>query len=153
MLTSIAAIFTLTFGGWSFAVFLVTAFASLFNSLLGVHDGGRMGIAHAIRLLRGQKMVGIEKMREHPLYRATLIGFSIIPLIIFLDFPKPVFLIIASSVISAVSMPLLGGLVLWSLLKQVPEEHRPSKFYIANLALGVIVYLFFMFQALTQLKL
>jgi hypothetical protein len=116
-----------------------------------VFDGGRNALAHLARMLVGKKMLPISKIRNNKWHRISLILFSIVPLIIFLGVKKPVLLVMLAGVVSAISMPLLAGLVFWSLVKQVPAEYRPNKFYLINLAMSVIVYVMFMAQSLKGL--
>lgn len=151
VLKNVSTIFTETYGGWVFWLFMIVAASALFTTMLGVLDGGRITSTHLIRSLIGQEAVRLNKIRSHSWYRATLIAFSLIPLIIFWGVQQPVALVIIASVISAVSMPLLAGLVFWSLLKQIPQVYRPGKFYLINLGIAVIIYLFFMTQSLIEL--
>lgn len=146
VLKNLSTIFTSTFGEWTFLLFMIPAFAAIYSTALAVFDGGRMSIAHIARLLTGRSTVPSADMRQNTWYRVSLILFSIIPLALFLGVQRPVLLVIIASVISAVSMPLLAGQVFWTLLKVVPREYRPGKFYMANLFLSILVYLFFMGQ-------
>ncbi len=150
-LSSLAAIFTETFGPWSFYIFMVPAFAAIFSTALGVFDGGRMAIAHIVRMLTGRATVPPALMRSNAWYRVSLIFFSLVPLILFLGLKQPVALIIAAGVLSAVSMPLLAFQVYRSLVRDIPAVYRPGKFYLGNLLLSVAVYVFFTGQALWQL--
>lgn len=152
VLKNVATIFTETYGGWAFVIFIFSAGAALFDTGLGVFDGARITIAHIVRLLLGKLPLPITEIRSNSGYRVSLIVCSIIPLAIFLGLPNPVLLIIFSSIVSAVSMPLLGILVYWSLLKQIPLTFRPNKFHLVNLGLAVIVYLFFTVQSLLAIK-
>jgi Mn2+/Fe2+ NRAMP family transporter len=151
VLTKIAEIFTSTYGAWVFIPFLIGAWAAIFSTTLGVFDGGRVAIAHLSRKLAKREMVPTEKIRTNSWYRTTLILFSLVPLIMFYGFQRPVTLVIIAGVVSAISMPLLAFLVYTSLVKQVPKEFRPNKFYLGSLILGIIVYLGFMVQALISL--
>lgn len=151
VLTNVSTIFTSTYGSWTFLLFMIPAWAAIFSTTLGVFDGGRLSIAHLARMLMKKDTIPVEKIRTNKWYKISLILFSLIPLTIFYGIQKPVFLVMTASIISAVSMPLLAGLVFWSLLKQVPKEFRPNKFYLINLTLGVVIYLFFMIQSLLQL--
>jgi len=151
VLKNMSVIFTGAYGSWTFLLFMIPAFAAIFSTTLGVFDGGRIALAHLARMLSNKSMIPISHIRGNTWYRITLILFSLIPLILFLGVPRPVFLVIIAGAISAVSMPLLGGLVFWSLLKQIPVQYRPNKFYLINLILGVGVYLFFMVQSLLKL--
>lgn len=148
VLKNISTIFTSTFGEWTYLFFMIPAFAAIYSTALGVFDGGRISIAHIARLLTKREPVPAENIRQNKWYRVTLILFSVVPLAIFLGVQRPVFLVIVASVISAISMPLLAWQIFWSLVKKVPKEYRPNKFYLANLFLSVLVYLFFMGQAL-----
>lgn len=148
VLKSLSTIFTSTFGEWTFLLFMVPAFAAIYSTALAVFDGGRIGIAHIARMLSGRPTIPIADMRRNVWYRVSLVLFSIVPLILFLGIQRPVLLVIIASIISAVSMPLLAGQVFWTLLKGVPKEYRPGKFYLANLFLSILVYLFFMGQSL-----
>ncbi|MHB1086731.1 MAG: Nramp family divalent metal transporter [Minisyncoccota bacterium] len=150
-LSNLAAIFTETFGGWSFYLFMVPAFAAIYSTALGVFDGGRISIAHIVRMLLRKPTVASPDMRANIWYRVTLIFFSLVPLAIFLGFKQPVALVITAAVISAVSMPLLAFQVYGSLMRDIPLIYRPNRFYLGNLLLSVAVYLFFMGQALWQL--
>ncbi len=151
VLTNVSTIFTGIYGAWTFWFFMVAAFAALFSTTLGVFDGGRIVIAYLARLLLGQEPIQTRHMRANAGYRTSLIVFSIIPLIIFFWVQKPVLLVIIAGVLSAVSMPVLAGLVLWSLTKQIPSVYRPSKFYCINLGLGIVIYLYFTIQTLLKL--
>jgi Mn2+/Fe2+ NRAMP family transporter len=148
VLQRLSNIFTETFGSWSYLLFMIPAFAALFSTALGVFDGGRISIAHLLRLLARKKTIPADHIRGNVWYRITLVLFSVVPLGIFLGVQKPVLLVIIASIISALAMPLLAWQTLWSLLKDIPKEYRPSRFYISNLALSILVYLFFMGQAL-----
>lgn len=151
VLTNVSTIFTSTYGSWTFLLFMVPALAAIFSTTLGVFDGGRIAIARLARRITNRESIPIKNIRRNKWYRTTLILFSVTPLIIFYGVQRPVFLVMIASIVSAVSMPLLAGLVFWSLLKQVPKEFRPNKFYLTNLALGVVIYLFFMVQSLIKL--
>lgn len=148
---NLATIFTESFGAWSYFLFMIPAFAAIYSTALGVFDGGRMAIAHIVRMLLGKETIQPAKMRGNMWYRASLVLFSIVPLALFLGIKQPVTLVIAAGIISAVSMPLLGYQVYRSLIRDVPREYRPRPFYLGNLLLSVAVYLFFMGQALWQL--
>lgn len=147
VLKNLSTIFTSTFGEWTFLLFMIPAFAAIYSTALAVFDGGRISIAHIARLLSGKPTVPAALMRRNAWYRVSLVLFSIVPLVLFLGVQRPVLLVIIASVISAVSMPLLAGQVFWTLLKVVPREYRPGKFYMANLFLSILVYLFFMGQS------
>jgi Mn2+/Fe2+ NRAMP family transporter len=148
---NIAAIFTETFGGWSYLLFMVPAFAAIYSTVLGVFDGGRMAIAHIVRMLMKRKPVPLESMRTNTWYRVSLVLFSLVPLVIFLGVQQPVALVITAGVISAVSMPFLAAQVFWSLVRQIPPAYRPNRFYLGNLLLSIVVYVFFTCQAFYQL--
>lgn len=152
VIKNIASIFTETYGGWVFVLFLFSAGAALFDTGLGVLDGARIAIAHIIRLLSGKLPLPITEIRSDAGYRFALIICSVLPLALFLGLPNPVILVIFASVVSAVSMPLLGVLVYWSLINQIPSVYKPNKFFLINLALAVIVYLFFTIQSLMAIK-
>ncbi len=151
VLKNMSVIFTGSYGSWTFLLFMIPALAAIFSTTLGVFDGGRIALAHLARMFSKKEMLPIENIRGNSWYRVTLVLFSVVPLILFLGIQRPVFLVIIAGVISAISMPLLGGLVFWSLLKQVPKEYRPNKFYLANLIIGVLVYLYFMIQSFIKL--
>lgn len=150
-LTNLAVVFTETFGGWSWYLFMIPAFAAIFSTALGVFDGGRMGIAHLARMLTGRPTVAPSEMRSNLWYRVSLVLFSLVPLILFLGIKQPVALVIAAGIISAVSMPLLAFQVFRSLTRDIPAAYRPGGFYLGNLLLSIAVYVFFMGQALWQL--
>jgi len=151
VLKNLSTIFTSTFGGWSYLVFMIPAFAALYSTALGVFDGGRLALAHLARLLLGKPALPIESVRTDWWYRIALILFSLIPLILFLGVQRPVLLVLIAGAVSAISMPLLAFQVFWSLRTHVPQEYRPGMFYMGNLIVGIAVYLFFMAQALYQL--
>lgn len=150
-LSNLAVIFTETFGGWSFYLFMIPAFAAIYSTALGVFDGGRISIAHIIRMLLRKPTVASRDIRGNTWYRVTLILFSLVPLVLFLGIKQPVALVITAAVISAVSMPLLAFQVYRSLTRDIPVIYRPSRFYLGNLLLSIAVYVFFMGQALWQL--
>lgn len=151
VLTRISSIFTDTYGSFTFILFMVPAFAAIFSTTLGVFDGCRIGIAHLARLLTGRERVPIGEMRKNNWYRISLVVFSLIPLFLFLGISRPVALILFASVVSAISMPFLAIVTLWSIIRVLPKVYRPNRFYLFNLVLSIVVYLLFMGQSLYQI--
>lgn len=147
VLTRMSAVFTGRFGDGAFLLFMIPAFVALYSTALGVFDGGRLALAHLALRLAGREPPPIGEVRRHPWYRATLIGFALVPLAIFLGVQQPVTLVLIAGAISAISMPLLALQTLLSLL----EYGRPGALYFAALLVAFGVYGAFALQALLKL--
>lgn len=150
VIRNLSTIFTASFGQWSFYLFLIAAFAAIYDTALGVFDGGRLSSGQLVRMLLKKEPVPIEEIRRNVWYRVALVVLALVPLIIFLGVQQPVMLVVIASIISAIAMPLLGMQVLLS-LRHLPHHFRPGRFYAANLLLGIVVYIFFMGGTLYQL--
>lgn len=150
VIEGIASALTGAYGPWVYYPFMIPAFAALFSTTLGVFDGGRVSCAHLARLVRGRAPAPAGTFRRAADYRAWLVAFAALPLLVFFGFPRPVLLVTLGAVASALAMPVLSGLVLYGLVFRLPPARRPGKLFLFHLAAGVFLYTLMMFRALSE---
>ncbi|HHJ16387.1 MAG TPA: hypothetical protein ENJ80_06785 [Gammaproteobacteria bacterium] len=93
--------------------FLVGFWAAVFSSMLGVWQGVPYLFCDFMRSSDAtNRPVCTTKGMRDPLYRAYLLGMSLLPMVL-LSFNKPVWLVVAYAVVGSLFMPLLAALLLY----------------------------------------
>jgi Mn2+/Fe2+ NRAMP family transporter len=150
LIRTLSTILTDSYGDWAFGIFIFGVIAALLSTFLGVLDGTYLSVSRLVALLRGVDPATADRRRS-PQRLATLAAFAAVPLLLLLLVKQPLTLVIIAGVVSAVSMPVLGLLVLYSLAKGNLGTYRPSRLYLGGLMLAITFYLVLMIISIGQL--
>jgi Mn2+/Fe2+ NRAMP family transporter len=151
VIPTLSTILTGSYGQWAFVIFITGAIAAFLSTFAGVLDGTYVTGHRLVSRLRGVEAEVVAD-RGRTLPRAlSLAVLSLIPLLLLLAVEQPVTLVIISGLVSAVSMPVLGTLVLYSLIRSTAEEHQPSRVYLGAIAVATFLYLVLMVISIVQL--
>jgi Mn2+/Fe2+ NRAMP family transporter len=150
LIRTLSNILTDSYGTWAFWIFICGVIAALLSTFIGVLDGTYLSVSRLVTLLRGGDPATADRRRSAARL-ATLSLFAAVPLALLLLVKQPLTLVITAGVVSAVSMPVLGILVLYSLAKGNLREYRPSPLYLSGLVLAIAFYLVLMVISIAQL--
>lgn len=151
VISTLSTILTSSYGAWAFVIFITGVIAAFLSTFIGVLDGTYVTGHRLVSRLRGREPAVVAD-RGRSLPRAvSLAVLSLTPLLLLLVVAQPVTLVIISGLVSAVSMPILGTLVLYSLTRSATSEYRPSRVYLGAIAVATLLYLVLMVISVAQL--
>lgn len=151
VIETLSRIITDSYGGWAFGIFIVGVIAAFLSTFIGVLDGSSLTLHRLVVLLITDDAVVIANRRRTIGRAALLIVIALAPLTLLFVVQQPVTLVVISGVVSAVSMPILGFLTLYSLTRSGFAEHRLSRSYLATVVVATVLYLAFMVISIAQI--
>ncbi len=147
---ALSTAYTAYFGRWMYHVFMLTAFFAMFSTAYTVIDGFSRSFAECCATLRTSMSKVEWRLR---LYRAFVIGSSVLAGIILVTVGNPVTIAKSAALISLATAPLLYAFNLYCVHRHIQDPKlRPSALSMGTalvgivamtVALGVAVYLKF----------
>ncbi len=128
---AISSAYTAIFGRWMYHVFMMTAFFAMFSTSYTVIDGFSRSFSEALATLSTR--FADERMRKRT-YRAFVLASAALASVTILWISNPVTLVVAVSLISLTIAPLLYGLNIYCVQRDITDDElKPAK---ATMVLG-----------------
>ncbi len=150
VVNEVSLIFTEIFGPWSFWLFVVPITIAFVAASLGIFNGCCSSIINLIRGIFSKNGHWDEEKRKSPLGISVALIFGLAALGIFFFVPNPVILVAVAGATSALATPVLTIFIIWGLLRKVPKEFRPGKFYLSFLVVGTIIHIIIIAEAILR---
>lgn len=150
-ISTLSRVLTESYGGWAFWIFIVGVTSAFLSTFIGVLDGAYLTVYRLVSLLTRNDAAVVADRRKTIGRAVSLAVLALTPLVLLLVVQQPVTLVIVSGLVSAVSMPMLGTLVLYSLTRSDFAEHHLSRSYLGTLIFATVLYLVLMVISIVQL--
>jgi len=135
-------LFTTNLGQWSYSIFAIAAFGTIYGTLITVMDGFPRGFSRAIRLFK-YKDINNSEVQEIFLNRSYKIILIIVGiggfLLFYLSASSMIQILEFATVISFIFGPIIGFINLKAIQSDaVPQSHRPPGWMIGLAYLGLV---------------
>lgn len=148
---AISMIFTKILGSWAYWVFMASMAAAFIGASAGIFNGVCSSIIYLLNSIFGNRRSFSNKIKSDGGKLTIAILFGLISLSIFFFVSNPVFLVALAGAASALATPVLFVFIIWALLKKIPKEYRPKKFYQTILFLGFSLHVILLGATIWQL--
>lgn len=139
MIRTLSVMYEPVFGGWTQPVFLFGAFAVLYSTFFVATAGHARVTADAVRVFGGGSTAGEVNPRTVKCFSGF---YPFVCLAVYLIYPEPTGLVLASGAMQAIMLPMLSFAALYFRYRCVDERLRPGKLWDLFLwasAIGMLV--------------
>jgi Mn2+/Fe2+ NRAMP family transporter len=138
MIRTLAVMYEPVFGPWTPAVFLIGAFAVLYSTFLIANAGQARVCADAMFVFRGLKREEKQERRWVQIFSGV---FPLLCLAIYIYYPVPKALVLASGAMQAIMLPMLSFTAIYFRYRRIDQRVAPGKAWDVFLWLSGIVML------------
>ena len=139
MISTLAELYGPVFGEWGKLILLIGAFSVLFSTFFVSNATKSRLMTDALHVFRF-RVLEDEGARKRSI-RFFGVCFPILCFVIYVLFPKPVFLILFSGLMQALLLPMLGVAALYFRFRTIDPGLRPGRLWDVLLLLSVIAFL------------
>ncbi len=126
MIRALSEPYVRIFGAWAWWLFLFGAFAVLYSTFFVAIAGHARVVADALRVLEFGARTERARLRW---VRTFCMLFPLISLMFFVFIPAPAKLVLASGVMQAIMLPMLGGATLYFRYRRCDRRITPGKLW------------------------
>lgn len=123
MIRTLSVMYEPVFGGWTGPVFLFGAFAVLYSTFFVAIAGHARVSADAWRVFRRESLVGDVNPTLVKLFSGL---YPVVCLLMYLAYPEPTTLVLASGAMQAMMLPMLSFAAIYFRYRRTDERIKPS---------------------------